>query len=521
MNAAAIDTLLGDYNFALASARLDVQGRVIECNPSYCTMSGYSLQALLGQPFEMIVHPHMPRKLLHKLLRVTLNGRPWCAPIMGCAPEGKVFWREMYVTPLYDDGRLFALGVVLHPLSGERLSGVEVLYQRLHEGRAPFSGMARLKRLLMSGLPVYGAAICTVAGVCAGYIEPIFCPVLFTMLIATCWQAGWLNARHVRQVLRRNPYVYSDPLLLPLYAETPGPLVAMDMAINSLGLRLRTIAGRIQINSKTLLTRANESLSLADSQGERLQRQLDKTERFATAMHEIGVTIQEVSGNLQHAVVAIHKADDAASNGRLMATRSQESARTLMAGVGEICDVVGALAKSIEAISGITEVIHGIAEQTNLLALNAAIEAARAGDTGRGFAVVADEVRTLALRTRQSTELIQRSIEQLRQDSERALSTAQRGETAARLSSADVEQVYQALEHISQEADQISSMSTQMAAAIEEQSLVVDEVGQQITQIAELAYQSTEHARRGGEIGLEFRQLAQAQLDLAQRFSNG
>lgn len=115
-----------------------------------------------------------------------------------------------------------------------------------------------------------------------------------------------------------------------------------------------------------------------------------------------------------------------------MATRSQESARTLLTGVGEIGEAVGALAQSIEAISGITEVIHDIAEQTNLLALNAAIEAARAGDTGRGFAVVADEVRALASRTRQSTELIQRSIVQLRQDSERALSTAQRGESARR-----------------------------------------------------------------------------------------
>jgi aerotaxis receptor len=521
MNEAAIDTLQADDDLDLASARLDIRGRVIECDSHYCAMSGYSMQTILGQPFEMIVHPHMPHKLLHSLLHVTLSGRPWCAPIMGRGQDGKVFWREMYVTPLYDDGRLFALGAVLHPLSGESLRRIEALYQRLHEGRSPFSGVARLKCLLMSGLPVYGVALIALAGVWAGYIDPLLFPVLFAMLIATCWHGGWLNSRHVRKMLTRNPNVYIEPSLLPLYANTPGPMVAMDMAMNSLGLRLRSIAGRIQLNSKTLLSGADESLSLAGSQGERLQCQLDKTEQFATAMHQIGLTIREVSGNLQHAVLAIQKADDAASSGRLMANRSQESARTLMTGVGEIGHAVGALAKSIEAISGITEVIHDIAEQTNLLALNAAIEAARAGDTGRGFAVVADEVRALASRTRQSTELIQLSIEQLRQDSERALSAAQCGESAARLSSSDVELVHQALEHISREADQINNMSTQMAAAFEEQSLVVDEVGQQITQIAELAHQSTENARRGGDLGVEFRQLARSQLDLAQRFRRG
>lgn len=521
MNQRTINTSLADDKPALAFARLDTHGRIIECSPTYCAMSGYSLQALLGQPFEMIVHPHMPHKLLLSLLRVTLSGRPWCAPIMGRDQDGKAFWREMYVTPLYDGDRVFALGAVFHPLRAESLPRVQALYQRLHDGRAPFSGVARLQRLLLSGLPVYGAALGVAAGVWAGYIEPLFSPALLAMLIATCWQAGWLNARHVRHMLKRNPYNYSDPLLLPLHAETPGPLVAMDMAFHSLGLRLSSIAGRIQLNSNTLLARADESLSLAGNQGERLQHQLNETEQSATAMHQISATIQELSRNLQQAALATQKADHVASNGQLMATRSQESARTLLTGVGEIGEAVGALAQSIEAISGITEVIHDIAEQTNLLALNAAIEAARAGDTGRGFAVVADEVRALASRTRQSTELIQRSVVQLRQDSERALSTTQRGEAAAQLSSTDVEHVKQALEHISQEVDRINGMSTQMAAAIEEQSVVVNEVGRQITQITDLAQQSTQHAQRSGEIGVELRQLAQAQLDLAQRFSNG
>lgn len=93
--------------------------------------------------------------------------------------------------------------------------------------------------------------------------------------------------------------------------------------------------------------------------------------------------------------------------------------------INEINNIIMKTNDSSNKIEQASNIIASIAEQTNLLALNAAIEAARAGEAGKGFSVVAEEIRKLAEQSSASTKNIDETIQELKNNSQTAVTTIQ------------------------------------------------------------------------------------------------
>ncbi|TMN88725.1 methyl-accepting chemotaxis protein [Pseudoalteromonas phenolica] len=274
----------------------------------------------------------------------------------------------------------------------------------------------------------------------------------------------------------------------------------------------------IQNNAATLNDEAQSSKSRISEIRQRCQTQLDQAQQATYTTESVESMAITISQNCGDALNAIETTDSHAQNGNDLIKQTVSQVAQLHGSLGESAGAMSDLEKQSNNITNILEVIRNIAEQTNLLALNAAIEAARAGEQGRGFAVVADEVRTLAQRSHDATQDIEKVltelIDQTRSVSQQMTSSVADSEQAIECS----EQAHQSFDVIAESVRLVQNFIAQIAEQAKQQGDTASETKHTISGVNDSAQHVGEAAYNLSAGATQLVELANSLNRLVGRF---
>jgi methyl-accepting chemotaxis protein len=295
-------------------------------------------------------------------------------------------------------------------------------------------------------------------------------------------------------------------------------LARIAVGLNQMLAQMQSLVGHISGAATQLATAAEELSSISSHSSKTINSQRAEVEQVAAAMNEMVSSVQEVAGSAERADAEARTTYEEANNGNRVVVEVSHATADLIEQVRKVAAQIAVVEQDSENIGSVVDVIHDVAEQTNLLALNAAIEAARAGEHGRGFAVVADGVRSLARRTQESTEEIQRVIARLQAGTHDAVAAMKVSQERAELTGEQAKKAGEALQRISAAAKRITDLNAQVASAAEEQSSVAEEINRSLVTINDNAQESATGASQTETASHELSRLAAQLQDMTAKF---
>ena len=103
----------------LIISRTDFNGKITFANELFASISGYSVDELVGQPHSIVRHPDMPKSVFKGLWETLRRGELWSGYVKNMRKDGGYYWVYAEVSAMTKDNKLIGYKSMRTPIDEE------------------------------------------------------------------------------------------------------------------------------------------------------------------------------------------------------------------------------------------------------------------------------------------------------------------------------------------------------------------------------------------------------------------
>ncbi len=261
---------------------------------------------------------------------------------------------------------------------------------------------------------------------------------------------------------------------------------AIAEAFNSMTKELRSLIKQVKDVTFQVSTSANSINDTTEQLARGSEAQASQITRTTSAISNMAVQIQEVSGN---ASLSAQVAGESLNNARYGSKAVQDNINAMNGirkQVQETAKRIKKLGERSQEISQIVSLIDDLSERTSLLALNASLQASAAGESGRGFAFVAEEVERLAERSNHLTQQIASLAQSIQVETKDVVASMEETIHEVVVGSTLADNAGQALVEIEQVSTRLAELIESISLSAKQQAQTSEDISKAMTNISKV-----------------------------------